>query len=83
MRQNEIELWHDDQPFNVRFDFFKGEEQWFDPRIGIGHPGADPEVTINEVNFGKGWESPDNYPQLNITACEAEILEKLTEEYPD
>jgi hypothetical protein len=80
MKTNEIELWHNDAPFLVRFDFFRGEKQWFDPSIGVGHPGADPEVTIYEVNFGGKWESPDNYPQLNLRECEAEILEKMLDQ---
>ena len=75
----ELELWHDDTPFRVRFDYDRGEEQWFDARAGVGSPGYDPSVSINEVNFGAGWQSPDDYPQLNISACEDEVLQKLAD----
>lgn len=73
----EMELWHEDTPFRVRFDYDRGEQQWFDARAGVGSPGHDPNVTINEVNFGARWESPDAYPQIDISACEQEVLEKL------
>lgn len=75
----EIELWHEDTPFRVRFDYEKGEQQWFDARAGVGSPGCDPCVSITEVNFGSGWESPDVYPQLDIDACECEVLDKLAQ----
>ena len=73
----EMELWHEDTAFRVRFDYDRGEDQWFDVSAGVGSPGHDPFVLINEVNFGAGWESPDVYPQLNIEACEEEVMEKL------
>lgn len=76
---NELELWHEDTPFRVRFDYDCGEAQWFDARAGVGSPGYDPFVVINEVNFGAGWESPDTYPQLDVSACEAEVMQKLAD----
>ena len=54
-----------------------GEDQWFDARAGVGSPGYPPSVEITEVNFGAGWESPDVYPQLNLEACEQELMERL------
>ena len=69
----------DDTPFRVRFDYDRGEEQWFDARAGVGSPGYDPSVSVTEVNFGAGWELPDVYPQLNLEQIEAEIMEKLAE----
>jgi hypothetical protein len=75
----EMELWHEDTPFRVRFDYDRGERQWFDARAGIGSPGYDPSVSINEVNVGNGWESPETYPQLDIDACECEVMEKLAD----
>lgn len=75
----ELELWHEDTPFRVRFDYDPGEAQWFDARAGVGSPGHDPCVCINEVNFGAGWVSPDVYPQLNLDRCEEEVMEKLAE----
>lgn len=76
---NELELWNEDTPFRVRFDYERGEPQWFDARAGVGHPGSDPCVAITEVNFGSGWELPEVYPRLNIEACEAEVMEKLAD----
>ena len=73
----ELELWHEDTPFRVRFDYDRGEAQWFDARAGVGGPGCDPSVCITEVNFGNGWESPDAYPQINFDAFEDEVMEKL------
>lgn len=75
----ELMLHHDDVEFRVRFDYNRGEAQWFDARAGVGSPGHDPFVVINEVNFGAGWESPGIYPQLNLEACEVEVLERLAE----
>ncbi len=69
----------DDTPFLVRYDYDRGEAQWFDASAGVGSPGHDPCAEVTEVNFGKGWETPENYPQLNIEAIEADILERLAE----
>ena len=75
----ELELNSEDVVFRVRFDYFKGERQYFDAVAGVGSPGFDAYVCINEVNFGAGWEAPEAYPQLDIIACEAEVIEKLSE----
>lgn len=75
----EIELYCDDLVFLARFDYDRGEAQWFDARAGVGSPGYDPSVTITEVNIGAGWESPETYPQIDIAACEEQLMEKLAE----
>ena len=75
----EMELCDDSGTFRVRFDYNRGESQWFDARAGVGSPGYDPFVEVTEVNFGAGWESPDVYPQLDLAACEVEIMERLAE----
>jgi hypothetical protein len=74
----EIEMFDGDTAFRVRFDYDRGEDQWFDARAGVGSPGYDPSVFIIEVNFGAGWESPDTYPQLDLDRCESEVMERLT-----
>lgn len=35
-------------PVQVRLDHDHGESQWFDARAGVGSPGLDPCVEINE-----------------------------------
>jgi hypothetical protein len=75
----EMLLWSDETPFCVRFDYDRGEQQWFDAGAGVGSPGYDPSVSITEINFGAGWESPETYPQLHVDTCEQEVLEKLAE----
>jgi hypothetical protein len=70
---------HAELEFRVRFDYDRGESQWFDARAGVGSPGYDPSVMLTEVNFGRGWETPDVYPQLNIDQIEQEIMDKLIE----
>lgn len=75
----EMTLFCGDTEFRARFDYDRGEQQWFDARAGVGSPGYDTSVSLTEVNFGTDWESPDAYPQLNVDACEQEILEKLAE----
>lgn len=70
-------LFHEDTEFKARFDYDKGEDQWFDARAGVGSPGYPPSVCLNEVDFGNGWESPEAYPQLNVEACEQEIMDKI------
>lgn len=67
----------DDTEFRVRFDYDRGESQWFDAMAGVGSPGYDPCAMVTEVNFGAGWEDPEAYPQLNINQIESEILERL------
>ena len=73
----EMTLFWDDTEFRARFDFDRGEQQWFDARAGVGSPGYDPSVSITEVNFGGGWEIPETYPQLDVAACEDEIMQRL------
>ena len=76
----EFELYdQEDRAFRVRFDYDKGEAMWFDARAGVGSPGHDPSVWITEVNFGAGWELPEVYPQLDIAACEQEVMDRLGE----
>ena len=80
MKQPEMELCTDDgQPFVVRYDADRGEEQWFDARAGVGGPGYPPSVCITEVKFGDAWELPEVYPQVNWEAYEEEIMSKLIE----
>ena len=63
----------------VRYDYDKGEEQWFDARAGVGSPGYPASVEITEVCIGGAWGTPDQFPQLDIDACEQELMEKLAE----
>lgn len=64
---------------NVRYDFDRGEAQWFDARAGVGSPGCDPSVEITEVNLGEGWKTPDLCDGLPIEQLEDLLLEKLGE----
>jgi hypothetical protein len=77
--QPEIELLDGETSFRARYDYDRGEDQWFDARAGVGSPGYPPSVCITEVNFGAGWEDPEAYPQLDLEACEVEIMDKLAE----
>jgi len=82
----EFELSDGITTFRVRFDYDKGEREWFDAKEGVGSPGYGPEANITEVNFGGGWMSPEVFPQLDLEACEVEILDKLAkieEEFND
>lgn len=63
----------DDRPFKVRFDYDAGEEQWFDARAGVWSPGYPASVELYEVDFGKGWEPLETYPQLNTERIEEEV----------
>jgi hypothetical protein len=76
---DEMELSHGDTTFKVRYDYDRGEEQWFDARAGVGSPGYDPFVEITEVNFGNGWQAPDMYPQFDANACAPEVMAKLAD----
>lgn len=70
-------LFHEDTEFKARFDYDPGEDQWFDARAGVGSPGCPASVCVTEVDFGKGWELPDAYPQLNLDACEQSIMDEI------
>lgn len=61
----------DGVPFKVDYDYDRGEPMTRD------HPGSPASIEIIAVDFGKGWEDPDVYPQLNIDQLEFEIGEKL------
>jgi len=76
-----------DHAFRVRFDYDRGEEQWFDARAGVGGPGFGPSVCITEVNFGSGWEDSEVYrspvlsciPKVDFDQWEQEVMDKLIE----
>jgi hypothetical protein len=70
-------LFHEDTEFKARFDYYEGEEQWFDARAGVGSPGYPASVCLTEVDFGNGWKPLDAYPQLNVEACEQAIMDKI------
>lgn len=76
---SEIELVIDDQPARVRFDYYRGERQWFNPLKGVGHPGCPPTVYIHDVDFGHGWKSVDAYPGIDWEAMETLVLERIEE----
>jgi hypothetical protein len=46
---------HDDREVVVRYDADKGEREWFDHKAGVGGPGCNPSVTINEIDLGDGF----------------------------
>lgn len=69
----------DDNPYRVRFDYDRGEAQWFDARAGVGSPGHDPSVCVTEINLGDGWKSPAEVPGFDFDKCEQEVMERLTE----
>jgi len=73
----ELELCHNDKTFLVRFDYDRGEQQWFDARAGVGSPGYDPSVSITEVNYGAGWEEITDHEDVEV--WEDIVLEKLAE----
>ena len=75
----EMQLFDGDTEFRVRFDYDRGEDQWFDARAGVGSPGYPPSVEITEVNFGSGWQDPNLYPQLDLDACANDVMERLAE----
>ena len=63
----------------VRYEYDRGEDQWFDARAGVGSPGYPAAAWMTEINFGKGWEDPDVYPQLNRNEIDAEIMDRLAD----
>ena len=71
----EIEI-HDphDASMLVRFDYEKGERQWFNALRGVGHPGSDDMLEITEVKRPGGDWMP---PAQCLSAREIEILEDL------
>lgn len=76
----EMQLFVGDVPVLVRFDFQPGEQQWFDPRKGVGSPGYEVEVDITGINFGgTGWMDADALADAIIEKFEAQVLEGLAE----
>lgn len=63
----------------VRFDYDPGESQWFDHRAGVGSPGSDPCVEINEVNMGNGWLEPDDINENDLEALQSALWDKIAE----
>ena len=77
----ELEVFIDDAQARVRFDYDRGEAQWFDARAGVGSPGYDASVSVTEINFdmGGGWELPEAYPELDFDAIEQQVMDRLVE----
>ena len=75
----ELQMWHADTEFRARFDYDPGETERFDAQAGVGNPGREPSVKIQEVNFGAGWESPAAHPHLDLALLEGEVMQKLAD----
>ena len=73
---------HDDREVVVRYDYDKGEREWFDHRAGVGGPGCDPSVTITEIDLGDGFVAPDRcgLPQRTIDGLEEQLMNRLCDE---
>ena len=68
----------DETDVRVKFDYFPGEDQWFDARQGVGSPGYPASVEITEVSVEGGkWEPVENYPHLDLVACEEAVMEHI------
>ena len=76
-----FELSYGEGMLKAYFDYDEGEEQWFDARAGVGHPGSPADVIITSVDFGGGKEDPETFPQLDIERCEVEIMEEIDKLY--
>ena len=70
-------------PVQVRFDYEPGESQWFDARAGVGSPGSDPCVEINEINMGTGWIGPDDINENDLEALQDRLWDKIGEMYQE
>ena len=79
----EMEVWHGDLAILVRFDYDRGESQWFDARAGVGSPGHDPCVDITECNVGSGWCLPhqlqESFDGLDFNKLEQQVMDRLIE----
>jgi len=73
---------HDDREVVVRFDYDKGEREWFDHKAGVGGPGSDPKVEITEIDLGDGFVPPNRcgLPERIITGLESQLLDRIQEE---
>lgn len=60
----------DDTEFKVQYCYRAAEPMTWH------HPGADADVEITAVDFGRGWEDPDIYPQINLD----ELIDKAHED---
>jgi len=67
----------DDTPFVAHMYYDRGEKQWFDVERGVGGPGYEPFIRVYEVDFGRGWENPACYPQIDVDALEDEAMRRL------
>ena len=76
---DELTLTINEMEVRVRYEYDRGEDQWFDARAGVGSPGYPAAAWMTEINFGKGWEDPDIYPQLNRDAIDEEIMDRLAD----
>ena len=64
-----------DIEIEVSFYFYKGEKEWFDYRAGVGGPGCDSEVEIQEITH-KG----ENITQIVSMAAFDLMEDKLLED---
>lgn len=73
---------HDDREVVVRYDYDKGEAQWFDAKAGVGSPGYPAEVVITEIDLGDGFVRFDTcgLPERTRDGLEDALLTKLIDD---
>ena len=75
-----FDLSDDELSIRVKYDYDRGEQQWFDAKAGVESPGYDPSVCITEVSInGSAWTTPDVYPQIDWDRYEQQVMERLIE----
>ena len=80
-KAQEMELCLDDgTDVRVRYDYDRGEEQWFDARAGVGSPGYDAYACVTELSFdGIKWSTPDMHPDIDFDKLDQTLMEKIAE----
>ena len=63
----------------AKFDYDRGEPQWFDARVGYGSPGYPASVEVTSIFIGGVEIDPAILSSETLERIEEQLIEKITE----
>ena len=74
MKKHTTTITYADVDLDVSFFYYPATREWFDPIRGIGDPGSDAVIELDEIKH-KGDDVGELLAQSCIIAIESELLE--------
>jgi hypothetical protein len=79
MKLPELTVTYNDAELPCRYEYDRGEEQWFDARQGVGSPGYPAGAWVTEVLLVGKWVDVEEFTQDQNDKWDQELMDKLIE----